>query len=249
MVVVAVIVLAGLVLAGWAVLRARPVAIAAPGIVTSPTARSAGTATGPPSSVGTAGSDPSAAAAPPAPAESVPAGAPAEVPAGAPASSPSPVIEVHVLGAVRHPGVVELPLGARVQDALHRAGGVTASAALGALNLAQPLGDGQQIVVARSPGHTRVRDPVPPMTASTTHPPGAGTGEPVAGSSPGRAPVNLNTATADELDTLPGVGPVTAEKILDWRRQNGRFTSVDQLQEVDGIGPKTFADLQPWVTV
>ncbi len=233
--VVAVIVLVGLALAGWAVLRARPVAIASPAAGAAVTAVTSPTA---------APTMPPAAASATAPAPTPPAAEPSGPSSGGPVA----VIEVHVLGAVRHPGVVELPAGARVQDALVRAGGVTKSAELGALNLAQPLGDGQQIVVARSRGHTRVRDPVAPMAVPGTAP-AAGLGGAGGGSTPGRTRVNINIATAAELDQLPGVGPVTAQKILDWRGQNGRFSSVDELQEVDGIGPKTFADLQPWVTV
>jgi competence protein ComEA len=159
------------------------------------------------------------------------------------------VIKVHVLGAVRRPGVVELSAGSRVQDALDRAGGLTASAHLGNLNLAQPLGDGQQVFIGRGGDRSEVREP----DASLTRPPvagGADAGAPGGGSPaspPG--PVDLNTATPEQLDQLPGIGPVTAQKILGWRQQNGRFHSVEELQEVDGIGPKTFADLQPLVTV
>jgi competence protein ComEA len=103
------------------------------------------------------------------------------------------------------------------------------------LNLARPLVDGEQIVVGLR---------VPAMAGN----PGTGTGvTPTTGSS--IAPVNLNTATAEQLDTLPGIGPVTAQAILDWRTENGSFTSVDELLEVSGIGDATLADIAPYVYV
>jgi competence protein ComEA len=246
LVVVAAIVALGLLLAGWAVLRARPVAIASPAAAGS--AESGAPASGP--------AAPTTTASPPAPSgPSVTATAAGQATAStavAPGGgSPSATIEVHVLGAVRRPGVVALPAGARVNDAVREAGGLKTSAHLGALNLAQPLGDGQQVYIARG-GHTsEVRDPTAPVVAppaggSTDGGVGAGGGP---ASAPPQGPVNLNSASLEQLDQLPGIGPVTAQKILDWRQQNGRFSAVEELQEVDGIGPKTFADLQPLVTV
>lgn len=149
--------------------------------------------------------------------------------------TPSPTkaaqLLVHVLGEVRRPGVVKLAEGARVQDALAAAGGLTRRAKAGDLNLAAPVADGAQLVIGRSGSQVR---------SATV---GAGPGGAVAGK------LDLNTATADQLDTLPGVGPVTAQKILSWRAAHGRFRAVAELQEVDGIGPKSYAEIAPRVRV
>jgi competence protein ComEA len=139
-------------------------------------------------------------------------------------------VVVDVAGKVRRPGIVTLPAGSRVQDAIRRAGGPRPGVVLTSLNLARRLVDGEQVLVGR---------PVVPGVA-----PSAADGSPAAG-----ALVNLNAATLSELDTLPGVGPVTAQKIIDWRTQHGTFTSVDELLEVDGIGDKTLADIAPHVTL
>jgi competence protein ComEA len=146
----------------------------------------------------------------------------------------SGTVTVDVAGKVRRPGVATLPAGSRVIDALRRAGGARGGVDLSGLNLARVLVDGEQILVGRS------RAPAPgglAASASTTAPPATG------------ALVNLNTATAEQLDTLPGVGPVTAQKILQWRAAHGAFSAVDELLEVDGIGEKTLADLAPLVTL
>jgi competence protein ComEA len=141
-------------------------------------------------------------------------------------------VTVDVAGKVRRPGVTTLPSGSRVVDAIRKAGGARAGVDLSSLNLARVLVDGEQILVGRgAPGGGIAAG------TSTTAP------DPVG------ALVNLNTATATQLDTLPGVGPVTAQKILDWRAANGAFSSVDELLEVDGIGEKTLADLAPHVTL
>ena len=142
-------------------------------------------------------------------------------------------VTVDVAGRVRRPGVATLPAGSRVIDALRRVGGPRGGVDLTGLILARVLVDGEQILVGRR---------APPRgglaaSASTTAPPATG------------ALVNLNTATEEELDTLPGVGPVTAQKILQWRSAHGAFSSVDELLEVDGIGEKTLADLAPLVTL
>lgn len=145
-------------------------------------------------------------------------------------------VVVDVDGAVRRPGVVELPAGSRVVDALTSAGGVLGKADTGALNLAQVLIDGEQVLVPRKGSHPGFAVPGSPAT------PGAAT--PSSGSL-----VNLNTATAIELEALPGIGPVLAAAIVDWRTQNGGFTSIDQLEQVSGIGPATFAEIAPLVRV
>ncbi|MGZ6645091.1 MAG: helix-hairpin-helix domain-containing protein [Solirubrobacteraceae bacterium] len=137
---------------------------------------------------------------------------------------------VHVAGAVRSPGVYRLRDGERVQDAVRRAGGPRAGADVNAINLAAKVADGQQVVVPR-------------RGAAVAAPGGAGVGAGEAGGPP-QAPVSLNTATAEQLDTLDGVGPATASKILDYRRQHGGFRSIDDLGEIPGIGPKRLAALR-----
>jgi competence protein ComEA len=162
--------------------------------------------------------------------------------AGAAAAPPATVsvrragggrVTVHVAGAVRHPGVYRFPAGARVNDALRRAGGPRAHADLDAVNLAAKLDDGRQILVplraAAAPGLAAV-----PPAGATTAP---------------AAPVNLNTATLEQLDTLDGVGPGIAQRILDYRAQHGGFRRVEELGEVPGIGAKRLATLTPLVTV
>jgi competence protein ComEA len=145
------------------------------------------------------------------------------------------MIVVHVAGAVRRPGLVQLEERSRVQDAIDAAGGLTRDARPGQLNLAQVLNDGQQVLIgtAQHPV-TEVRE--------------GGGPPPTKGSTPSAA-VDLNRATATELEQLPGVGPVTAANILGWREQHGRFASVSELQQVDGIGAKTYARIAPHVRV
>jgi competence protein ComEA len=137
---------------------------------------------------------------------------------------------VHVAGAVRHPGVYRLHDGDRVKDAVERAGGARAGADVNAINLAAKVADGQQVVVPR-------RGAAAPAAGDE----GAGDGPAGAAAQP---PVSLNSATAAQLDTLDGVGPATAQKILDWRREHGGFRSIDDLGEVPGIGPKRLAALR-----
>lgn len=136
---------------------------------------------------------------------------------------------VHVSGAVRAPGLYALSSDARVVDAIAAAGGFADDAARDAVNLARPVGDGEQLVV-----------PTTAQTAERSNEPGSPAGD-------GR--VNLNTADAAELDTLPRIGPAMAQRILDWREQSGRFTSVDDLLAIPGIGPKMLAALRDLVTV
>jgi competence protein ComEA len=138
---------------------------------------------------------------------------------------------VHVAGAVRRPGVYRLPAGARVQEAVRRAGGARPRADVNAINLAAKVVDGQQVVVPARPGRS--------TAASVTAVPGGGAAAGAAG-----PPVSLNGATAEQLDTLDGVGPATARKIIEWRTEHGGFRSVADLGQVPGIGPKKLAALR-----
>jgi competence protein ComEA len=152
-------------------------------------------------------------------------------------SGGSGVVVAHVVGAVARPGIVRLPAGSRVVDAVIAAGGSTRTADVSAVNLARPLIDGEQIVVP-------VRGQVAGAPATA---PGSGVG---AAAGPAVAGlVDLNAATLAQLDSLPGVGPVLAQRILDWRVAHGRFTSIDELGEVDGIGEKALARLKPKVRI
>jgi competence protein ComEA len=146
---------------------------------------------------------------------------------------------VSVVGKVRRPGLVRVPDGARVADVIASAGGPLPRADLTALNLARRVADGEQIPVGVPP---------PADSAPGTGPPGAAAPGIAGGTAPG-GKVDLNRATLEQLDTLPGVGPVTAQRILDWRTQHGRFSSVDQLREVEGIGERRFSQLRTQVTV
>ncbi|MGX1883747.1 helix-hairpin-helix domain-containing protein [Streptomyces sp. NPDC055287] len=142
-------------------------------------------------------------------------------------------IVVDVSGKVRQPGLQRLPAGSRVADALRAAGGVKAGADTAGLNRARLLMDGEQVVVGV---------PAPPGAG-----PAAGSGGATGASGGTAAPVGLNTATAEQLETLPGVGPVLAQHIIDYRTENGGFRSVEELRDVKGIGDRRFADLQPLV--
>jgi len=140
----------------------------------------------------------------------------------------APELVVHVVGAVRRPGLYRLPDGSRVDDAIAKAGGPTAKALLAGVNLASPLADGQQVVVPRRG---------PPGTAAV-----------VPGTPGSGAKVSLASATIEQLDELPGIGPVTAQKIVDWRTTHGPFRSVDDLDDVPGIGPARIEQLRELVT-
>jgi competence protein ComEA len=148
---------------------------------------------------------------------------------------------VDVSGKVRSPGIQRLPAGSRVADALRAAGGVRPGANTDGLNRARLLVDGEQVLVGVPPGAGAVPGTGPGGGGAGVA--GAGAGGAVAGAAP-PTPVSLNTATADQLDTLPGVGPVLAQHIIDYRTQHGGFRSVDELREVNGIGDRRFADLR-----
>jgi competence protein ComEA len=141
------------------------------------------------------------------------------------APAPAPQLLVHVVGAVRIPGLYRLKEGSRVADAVERAGGATPKADLASINLAAPVADGTQVVVPKRG---------PPLAAA-------------AAASVPAGPVHLNSATVEQLDALPGVGPVTAQKIVDYRQANGAFSSVDDLDAVPGIGPARLEELRSLV--
>ncbi|MER2084979.1 helix-hairpin-helix domain-containing protein [Rhodococcus sp. (in: high G+C Gram-positive bacteria)] len=163
------------------------------------------------------------------------------VPTAVVAEQPPEALVVSVVGLVRTPGLVNLHSGSRIADALAAAGGVLDGAETVGLNLAQKLADGDQIVVGAADQSGGVS-----ASSSTT---AGGTSPAAAGESGGAGLVNLNTATEAELDGLPGVGPVTAASIISWRTSNGKFTDVEQLGEVDGIGPARLAKLRVLVSV
>ncbi len=151
---------------------------------------------------------------------------------GGPTGAAAQVV-VHIVGQVAHPGLVTLPAGARVADAIRAAGGALETADLGGVNLARILVDAEQVVVPK-PGEW-----VPSSSG----------GAPTGGGSGSGGLVNLNAATLSDLDGLPGIGPVLAQRILDWRMEHQRFSSVDELGEVPGIGPKLLAQLRSKVRV
>jgi competence protein ComEA len=151
--------------------------------------------------------------------------------AGPVVSAPSGSIVVAVQGKVRHPGLVHLPAGSRVADAIDAAGGVLPDVDLTGVNLARKLADGEMVVIGATP------------------PPDAGA-NPAGGPAPGTGgKVNLNTATVAELDVLPGIGPALAQRIVDYRTEHGGFRSVDELRQVSGIGDARFDELKDLVTV
>ncbi len=151
---------------------------------------------------------------------------------GAATAEPSVVI-VDMIGPVRHPGIVKLPSGSRVSDAIAAAGGLARGKTV--INLARTLVDGEQIDVSAKPNSDQSGQ------GSTSGTSGA--------AGPSKAKVDINNASTVELETLPRIGPVTAQKIIDYRQSNGGFRSVDQLREVPGIGEVTFAGLAPLVRV
>ena len=149
-------------------------------------------------------------------------------------SPESKELQVHITGAVAHPGVYSLISGARVEDALTSAGGALQGALLTGLNLAKPVFDGEQIHVAAP-----LPEPIEPTASANPFQTESSTSQ----------LVNLNMATAAELETLPGIGPVKAQAIVDYRQQHGAFARIDDLTKVSGIGAKTFEKLKHLITV
>lgn len=150
-------------------------------------------------------------------------------------------IVVHVAGAVKNPGVVRIRRGSRVDDAVRAAGGFSSQADPDSVNLAQPLEDGVQVYVPRKGESVVVEGRVGAVEPSSASARARSEG------STGR--ININTATAEQLESLPGIGPVTARAIVEYRRQNGGFHSVEELLEVRGIGEKRLEQIRPFVTV
>lgn len=188
---------------------------------------------------------------------SAPGGGAAEGTGADPTPTPAPAVVVQAAGAVHHPGVHHLPAGSRVDDLVRAAGGATAEADLDRVNLAAPLVDGERVWVPRR-GETEVPPvvgggggPASGGSAAAAGAPGGVGGATGAGDAPAApaSPVDLNAATAADLDALPGIGPATAAAILAHRDANGPFRSVDDLLDVRGIGEAKLEQLRPLVTV
>jgi competence protein ComEA len=167
---------------------------------------------------------------------------PRPAPAAAVSPSPSPAaIVVDVAGRVRHPGVYTMTEGDRVIDAIRRAGGALAGADLTSINLAALLTDAEQIVVGRAGGGGHA--------SGTTTGSGTSSGSATSGSGGLTGKIDINTATLDQLETLPRIGEVLGQRIIDYREQHGPFRSIDDLLNVSGIGDATMAGLRPLVTI
>ena len=204
-----------------------------------------------------------------------PSAAPVPTPKAAVAHAPTPEaseVVVHVAGAVHKPGVYHLPLGARNNDAIEKAGGPTSEASLDALNLAARVEDGSQLYLPTRKQHpeggadTPIEAAIAPTSIAAhgitkagvkggAHPAAAKAASAAKGgktgklSSPSQGTVNINTASAEELQRIPGIGPAMAERILEFRQTSGKFTTPEDLLQISGIGEKKFAKMQPFVRV
>jgi len=159
-----------------------------------------------------------------------------------PAPTEAP-IEVHVIGAVPRPGLYKFAMGARVQDAVDAAGGLLTGANEDAINLAALLEDGQQLDIPYKTGS----EPADLGTGSNDLP--STDSGPATSTSSNTELININTATLEELDSLPGIGPTTAQKIIDYRTANGPFSTIEDIANVSGIGPATFEEIKNLITV
>ncbi len=216
-------------------------------------------------------SQPASAVGPPVPVEAAPPAAPIAVntppdttPAPAPKHAPAPKYYVHVAGAVKKPSLYLLPPGSRVMQAIKAAGGPTSKADLDSVNLAEKVKDGEKIFVPQKiaaapmlalPGNSLGHESVHPDAAPSAPAPAkpakpakiAAAGKPTKLSSPDQGQVNINTANAEQLQRLPGIGPAMAARVLAYRQQAGGFKQLEDLQEVGGIGPKKYAKIAPLV--
>lgn len=154
-------------------------------------------------------------------------------------------VAVHVIGAVPRPGLYEFPEGARVQDAIDAAGGLLTSANIDAVNLAALLVDGEQLTIPYKSGEEPVAG-----TDTSTGPdlPNSNTNDSDSSGSENPDLININTASLEELDSLPGIGPTTAQRIIDYRNTNGPFTTIDEIMDVSGIGPSTYDEIKDLIT-
>jgi competence protein ComEA len=239
--VLALLVAAGLAVTCWWVLRADPAVTPVASGTAKPLVAISSAPTGAPAAASTVGSTGIGAATG---AETVAgAGAGTETGTGTGAGTaagtgaPATTVTVDVAGKVRRPGVLDLPVGSRVIDAIEAAGGVRPGADLTGLNRARVLVDGEQVVVGA------------PAAPAPTGSPGAGSAAASSAVGGSGTLVNLNAASVEELDTLPDVGPVTAQAIVDYRTEHGGFASVDELLDIQGIGEKTLEKIAPRVTV
>lgn len=163
-----------------------------------------------------------------------------------PAPTKAPLV-VHVIGAVPRPGLYEFAEGARIQDAVDAAGGLLSSANVDAINLAALLSDGQQLNIPYLEGQATTEESTSLELPGSSNNNESSTQESSL-SSDGEL-ININTATLEELDSLPGIGPTIAQRIIDYRTENGAFSTIDEIMDVSGVGPATFDEIKDLITV